>query len=1301
MPSLVRKVVKGTLIAKAIGVLLLALLIGGSQLLLRQLPAHQNEVKAWVRDELGLTLDFARLDAGWSWRGPELAFHDVSVIAAGDTTPFLRARATSVGFNPIQLLVQLVTRREIGADRVTFEGTELTLVKSASGTYRLQGAPTTGAEREQPLLQVPPEIDVLVRDSRVLYLDAAGNIAWDFQGVAGSMRRDGEVLSLEASATPPTEFASHIELTVQAFIGEGVARPGPEYTGDWRLTAEVQQVDLAVAAQLLPPSAVAPGAGKGDVSMWLEWQGDALVSSTVELALTDVVVPGRVGRPAVRYERIGLTGDWELRDGGWHAALRDLAVTLGGRAWPAGATLDVDVTNGADGIESVALRSEFLRLEDLTPFAAPFPSSPLLEAWLALAPRGDLRGVDLMLTRVADERVDYTVSAEFAGLGVEPFEALPGFTGLSGQVRADSRTGRMELESTGASLDWPTLFRERLDVPELRGILVWRTGQDAVRLVSDDLLVVTGDATLRSNLELTLPKDGSSPQLDLRTGVSGFDLAAVQRYLPAYKMPPTIVDWLDNALRSGRAASAEVSFVGPVAAFPFDGGEGEFRATAVIEGGELRFIRDWPAAEDLSGTLEFVNAHFAAQGGGRVLGNRSDDLRVAIGDLRTGEFTLQANTIGPLDQLLAFLNAAPLIAGYLGEDFGRLESPSGTGAVSVDLLVPLRNREAYQLTAGLSIVDGEIAYRGFEPRVTGIQGSLSLTDGVLRGAGLQAVFLDGPVTASVDVAGAPGYRVRIDLDGEVTIDAVAAAFDLPFPELLAGQTGWQGTLLIPAVQGEASLPPRITVDSNLSGVALRFPEPFAKPPGEPSNLEVDLLFPKGGFEMSGYLGATRRFILEFDANPANEGKFQFRRAALRFGGALPELHAERGVTLDGSLPLLRVDDWLALSGGGSTQRSEWSGVFAGADLDVADLAVFGQQLGSTKVTARRRTDDWQFELDSDAIAGTLLVPIDLASDPKVVAIMRRLYLNAEGGPATRPIDPRELPGVQLHADEFGVGQRQLGRLDAEILSDPLGLRLVSFESATDSFSAQGSGGWFVGSEGATSRFAVSVASTNVAKMLEQLGFAPFVEAESAEVTASVYWPGPPSGDWLDHLSGDLALRAEKGSLIDVTPGGAGRAMGLLSITALPRRLALDFRDVFNRGLVFDDITADFVVVDGNAYTDNLKLTGPVAEVGIIGRTGLRDRDYRQQAVITAEPGNMLPTVGALIGGPTVAAALLIFTRIFKKPLRGIGRASYCVTGSWQEPTVERLTDEQLEQGALCAELPPNGVLQQPAEVAAR
>jgi uncharacterized protein YhdP len=85
---------------------------------------------------------------------------------------------------------------------------------------------------------------------------------------------------------------------------------------------------------------------------------------------------------------------------------------------------------------------------------------------------------------------------------------------------------------------------------------------------------------------------------------------------------------------------------------------------------------------------------------------------------------------------------------------------------------------------------------------------------------------------------------------------------------------------------------------------------------------------------------------------------------------------------------------------------------------------------------------------------------------------------------------------------------------------------------------------------------------------------------------------------------------------------------------------------------------------------------------------LRDRDYEQQAIVTAEPGKILPTVGGLLGGPGVAAALLIFTRIFKEPLRGIGQASYCIKGPWEEPTVERLSAEQIQRNALCAALPP-------------
>ncbi|HET8699515.1 MAG TPA: YhdP family protein, partial [Gammaproteobacteria bacterium] len=1222
---------------------------------------------------------------------------------------------------------RLLTQRELGVDRLTFEGTELTIVQTEDGQLTVQGAPASAARRPDFALDVPPDVEVLVRDSRVLYLDQRRGFMWDFQDVAGSMRRDENALLLEAQARPRSDVARSIEVTAQGFIEEGfaeeaapntapaeprVAAParGVRFSGDWRVSAQLEEVDLGAVGRLLPeerdlpPSRLLPLAGRGDVGLWVEWKRGAPVGGSAKLALAGVDLPGAEGAAASRYDRLGLTADWSRSDEGWRVELRDIALERAGRAWPADSGAEVELARRADGGAQLTLRGDFVRLEDLTPLLGPLPESRLREAWLALAPRGDLRGVDLLLERPADgavdSAIDYRASAEFAGVGVEPYDGLPGIDGMTGALRADSRGGRVELKTGAAGFDWPALFRGPFALSQLDGIVVWRQGQDAVRIVSDDLVLATADASTRSSLELTLPADGSSPRLDLATTVSGFDLTAVHKYLPAKKMPATVVEWLDDALQGGRARSASMSFVGPLAAFPFDGGEGEFRAKVELERGVLAYVADWPRAEDLEGTVEFVNASFDAQGSGRALGNRAANVHVSIPDLREGLLGLDLGSVGPLDQVLAYLKSAPLIARELGPDFERLSAPSGTGEVRVNLELPLKDRDAYTLDASLGMTGGELAFRGFGPHATEIHGTLTLKNGELRGEGIDAILLDGPITARVDPAGVEGYRTRLGLEGEVTIDAVADAFDLPFPERLAGQTRWQGALLIPAAGADPRFPPRITVDSNLSGVALRFPAPFAKAPGDPTNLQVDLTFPpSGGLDMQGYLGASRRFALQFDeAAGGAEGKFDFRRAALRFGGALPELRVDRGVTIDGNLPELHVDDWLALAGENGGSGTGFSAGFGGGALEVTAFSAFGQELGSTKLSARRHTDDWQLEIDSAPVAGTLLIPVDLDRDPQVVAVMRRLYLSAGDGTSTsRHIDPRQLPGLQLHSDAFAVGPRQLGRLDAEILSDPLGLKLASFESASDSFSAQGSGGWFVGADGDTTRFSVTVSSTDLAKTFAALGFDPIIEGKSAEVTASVYWPGPPTADWMQHVGGDVAVKAEKGSLIDVQPG-AGRVVGLLSLSALPRRLALDFRDVFNRGLSFDDITADFVVVDGNAYTDNLKLTGPVAEVGVIGRTGLRDKDYHQQAVVTAEPGKVLPTVGALLGGPGVGAALLIFTRIFKKPLAGIGRASYCVTGTWAEPMVERLTAEQLEKGELCAELPPGA---KPAEVAAR
>ena len=151
--------------------------------------------------------------------------------------------------------------------------------------------------------------------------------------------------------------------------------------------------------------------------------------------------------------------------------------------------------------------------------------------------------------------------------------------------------------------------------------------------------------------------------------------------------------------------------------------------------------------------------------------------------------------------------------------------------------------------------------------------------------------------------------------------------------------------------------------------------------------------------------------------------------------------------------------------------------------------------------------------------------------------------------------------------------------------------------------------------------------------------------------------------------GDVRVRFGPGQLNDVEPG-PGRVFGLMSIVALPRRLALDFSDVLEKGFGFDEITGRFRIEQGNAYTCDLSLKGPAADVGVVGRAGLSGRDYSQAAMVSANVGNTLPVVGAVVAGPQVAAALLIFSQIFKKPLQEMGQVYYAIDGSWDDPVID-------------------------------
>jgi uncharacterized protein YhdP len=165
------------------------------------------------------------------------------------------------------------------------------------------------------------------------------------------------------------------------------------------------------------------------------------------------------------------------------------------------------------------------------------------------------------------------------------------------------------------------------------------------------------------------------------------------------------------------------------------------------------------------------------------------------------------------------------------------------------------------------------------------------------------------------------------------------------------------------------------------------------------------------------------------------------------------------------------------------------------------------------------------------------------------------------------------------------------------------------------------------------------------------------------------WPGSPSGFSLAWMQGKLDIKVGEGQILAVKPG-LGRLLGLLSLRELPSRLMLHFGDVFKSGFGFDRASATFVVEGGSAYTQNMLIEAPAAQIAMLGRTGFRAQDYDLTVHVTPHIGGTLPVVGAVLGGPVGAAAGLVVQGLIGHGINKAAGAVYQVTGSWDKPKIE-------------------------------
>jgi uncharacterized protein YhdP len=260
-------------------------------------------------------------------------------------------------------------------------------------------------------------------------------------------------------------------------------------------------------------------------------------------------------------------------------------------------------------------------------------------------------------------------------------------------------------------------------------------------------------------------------------------------------------------------------------------------------------------------------------------------------------------------------------------------------------------------------------------------------------------------------------------------------------------------------------------------------------------------------------------------------------------------------------------------------------------------------------------------------------------------------------------DPADLPALHLYAKSFKYSGVELGETRIEAYPSAKGFHFEKVEASSEQLSVQASGDWSLGDEGQRSDFEIHMASESLGDFLKTMDISSSMQGGRTLVNFSAWWPGSPAAFALSRLNGEIDFSVVDGNITDAS-AGTGRLLGLLSIGALPKRLSLDFRDVFDSGFSFD------------------RATSSAASISLSGSTNLVEQQYDQLLTIRPGLGNTLPIIGVLAGGPVGAAAGLALQGLFHEQLGEATRVQYTITGDWEDPVFEAVDVKQAKEESL-------------------
>jgi uncharacterized protein YhdP len=273
--------------------------------------------------------------------------------------------------------------------------------------------------------------------------------------------------------------------------------------------------------------------------------------------------------------------------------------------------------------------------------------------------------------------------------------------------------------------------------------------------------------------------------------------------------------------------------------------------------------------------------------------------------------------------------------------------------------------------------------------------------------------------------------------------------------------------------------------------------------------------------------------------------------------------------------------------------------------------------------------------------------------------------------------PSSIPGLDIVVNDLVLRGKKLGRLEIEAVNR-IGVkaarewRLNKFNVTLPEASLTATGHW--AAEGPVVRrtqFNFVLAIRDSGELLSRLGTPGAIRHGEGRLEGQVSWQGSPITLDYASMTGKMNLAVEKGQFLKTEPGAA-RLLGVLNLQALPRRLTLDFSDLFSDGFAFDFVRGDVRIEQGIASTNNLQMKGVVAGALIEGSADLVRETQKLKVVVVPEinagtASLYVATINPLIGLTTYLAQMVL-----SKPLVRAGTSEFFVDGTWTNPRVTKV-----------------------------